>query len=543
MESGYTTFGTANEKGSGLGLLLCKEFVNINGGTIWAVSKESKGTSFKFTIPNDFLYCILQFCEIYMYIVKKVILLFLSSLIFCGCAVIVEPSGGPDDTTPPEILDYTPINATINLKSDNSIKILFSEYVNKSSVIDNIRISPKVPLDFSWSGKELEISFLDTLLNQTTYCLTIDSKYTDNNGVKPVKAFSMIFSTGDKIDSGKIVGKVYSKKSGYSVFAYKIIENTADTFDLRNKKADYYISVGSSGEFALNALKDGLYRVILVNDINDNQIYNEGFEDYSSSKNDILVRQDSVPEFISFFKTNIIDTLRPQLFDAEAISNKMIKLEFSEPIDTFSISTKCFFLTDSVSNISIPILTADNPDKKREIIFIQSSKELSKDKKYKIEINPDSKISLKDTSNNSIDTKKNFIYFLGNSDTVLSKLTYKFNIKDSSNSVELEPVFDFEFNSCIKYPEAVDIVLQNSQDNKPIEIIRSVINSRIIRIKPQQNLKSANWYKYKVKMDTIFDFNREFTKDSIFSINFLTVDKRNYGSVNGENRICKTDYW
>ncbi len=52
LDAGLTTFGTANEKGSGLGLLLCKEFVNINGGTIWAVSKESKGTSFKFTIPK-----------------------------------------------------------------------------------------------------------------------------------------------------------------------------------------------------------------------------------------------------------------------------------------------------------------------------------------------------------------------------------------------------------------------------------------------------------------------------------------------------------
>jgi PAS domain S-box-containing protein len=52
MDSGLTTYGTANEKGSGLGLLLCKEFVQINGGTIWAVSKDSKGTSFKFTIPK-----------------------------------------------------------------------------------------------------------------------------------------------------------------------------------------------------------------------------------------------------------------------------------------------------------------------------------------------------------------------------------------------------------------------------------------------------------------------------------------------------------
>lgn len=51
LDKRYSTAGTNNEMGSGLGLLLCKEFIDLHNGEIWAESEPGKGSTFSFSIP------------------------------------------------------------------------------------------------------------------------------------------------------------------------------------------------------------------------------------------------------------------------------------------------------------------------------------------------------------------------------------------------------------------------------------------------------------------------------------------------------------
>ncbi len=450
-----------------------------------------------------------------------------------SCAIQVPPSGGPPDKTPPSINEISLKNATLNFK-EQSITFLFNKYMNKSQVIENLYISPETEVNYNWSGKELELEFKKNLSPNTTYSISFGTDYTDLKGNKPTQSYNLIFSTGDKIDSGKISGFVFdSKPEGAFIFAYKLDSLKADTLDVRHTKPDYRVQVGSSGKFEINALKKDTYRIFAIRDKEKNGVFDEGIDNFGATENDVVLQNDSIP-YIRLRIGPPIDKTQPQLYSVESLTNKFLVAEFSKPLDTNSISKNSFLLTDSLKTINIDIISAFINTRYGNKIDIMLASTIDTSKKWLLSIKTDSIFCIKDSSGTRISDTASKAYFYASSEIDSSKFfLIRSTIKDSAQFIPTRTFIDFIFNLGIDTSNINTLIsLKNSQSKKAIPFKLSIIQDNVLRISPDP-LEPDNWFEIKIKSDNLYSLSKTLIRDSSIKINFKTIDDRNYGTISG----------
>jgi len=129
-----------------------------------------------------------------------------------SCAKKGFPEGGPLDKTPPEITVTTPASGDVSVPRTATLQIDFSEPVNREKLLPNLFISPALAgtPELKWSKRSVVLRWDDSLRADITYRVTIGVKVEDRHRNTLADPYTFAFSTGPQIDSGQIVGHIWT---------------------------------------------------------------------------------------------------------------------------------------------------------------------------------------------------------------------------------------------------------------------------------------------------------------------------------------------
>lgn len=237
--------------------------------------------------------------------VVQILLYLISFLLLVRCAQVAPLTGGPKDTTPPQLKQAIPANQSVNFNSD-LIVLSFDEFVQVTDVANNLIISPKLPNNptINASGKQVTIELKkDDLKPNTTYRFYLGQAIADTHEGNPIRNFEYTFSTGNYIDSLKISGQVNeaynNKPAGDVVVALYSGKENSDSLPYK-QTPDYVSRTDDNGSFSFSNLPYTTFRAYAFSDKNKNNLYDGEVEKIAFRDSLLELKSDSSLSFRLF---------------------------------------------------------------------------------------------------------------------------------------------------------------------------------------------------------------------------------------------------
>ena len=255
----------------------------------------------------------------------------LGTMIFShSCAnTTTPPSGGPKDTIPPVITEIYPALGAVNIPVSKTKLVLgFNEYVTVKDA-KSLFLSP--PLEkapkYKLKGKSVVISFEGDLDSNRTYTLDVTNAIADNNEGNMFPGYTLVFSTGSRIDSMVVTGVVQDCNNlqplkGATVMLYKDQADSA----IFLKRPDAAVKTDDWGFFCLRNIQDTVYRLYAVIDENNNNKYDPDAEKVAfidTVIRPVMMVSDSLPELLKYEMTDTVNCLaRKQEYELNIFREK-----------------------------------------------------------------------------------------------------------------------------------------------------------------------------------------------------------------------------
>lgn len=275
-----------------------------------------------------------------VYVVSFIVLMY-------SCANPVAPSGGEVDINPPIAKIIQPASGITNYQGDR-IEFIFDEYIVYSSGLDKLLITPPMsekPKVFV-KGKKLIIKLPENLADNTTYNISLLGAISDYNAGNTLNILKHVFSTGDYIDSASISGLVKNAYNNKNLEKITIgLYPVEDTSILIKSKPLYLVQSDASGNFKIENVKEGYYKLAAIEDKNLNFLFDQTNERISLPSNPIFVTNNTVLEQNLKLFNNESKAL---VEDYKLLGNNSLYFTFNKEIESISLDVEPYFINDVV---------------------------------------------------------------------------------------------------------------------------------------------------------------------------------------------------
>ena len=236
----------------------------------------------------------------------KLIYSFCFIIIISSCAKISPLEGGYKDTLSPVLIYSNPKNHSINFK-EKVFSFEFNEIIDASELSQKLIISPYLnnTPELKFKKNSLLLTFDSSFKENTTYILNFADGVKDITEGNPAKNTKLVFSTGNKIDSSFVSGFVLDPlKNQFVEGALVVLYNKKDSFGLFNKKPLYFSFSNKEGDFLIENIKSGEYKMYSFIDENQSFIAEAKNEAFGYVPNNLKLDSFVSNINISLFKEN-----------------------------------------------------------------------------------------------------------------------------------------------------------------------------------------------------------------------------------------------
>jgi hypothetical protein len=481
------------------------------------------------------------------------------------CASPGAISGGPKDEEPPVLVKSVPKDYATNFKG-KKIRIDFDEFIQLKDVSQQFNVSPPLKKKPKvWlKNKSVVVEYSDTLKDSTTYTLSFGNSIVDNNEGNVLANFEFVFSTGAFIDSLGIRGGIvdaFSLNPDKDPLLLMLYSNLADSAPFK----EVPLFTGRSdkdGNFAINNVKPGTYRLYGIKDKNFNYKYDPGSEPIAFF--DTLVQLDTfkIGQQNALLKLTQPDSLLSDTIKGKKLNDtskiamvpdsmeiRQIKNSLHIDLRTFIEKNKKQYLKDySRKNRRYLNMVFNRPLKDDSLLLTPIYYDAKDWSLFEFDTNHDSlNIWLTDTNLIKSDTLRMKIEYIGDTAWITDTLNFKYITEETTGKKPkkvVEEKMKISFNSPSPLEQKKPVLIETQYPISKTDISKIQLTKKVdtVEVPVKFVLKSDSNFMRCYSINAAFEekeaYNLTFLPGSFENIYNLTSD-----TIKSMVSVQKADYY